>query len=249
LAFKLDSAIAAETIGPNDLAFAKSLLSGFAKYRSFTDRQRPHVERLVSPRVASPDEALAKRLQQALPQIPERDIGFATSLLSGYSRYGSFTDRQRPHVERLATSFAPVVADPATPAPVAAPAPPAETLCPNICSKVNLDGFSRFTFEKLGLSLKNDGSMIWVKWDGVLAGRIDCSTKVYHETRRNLAPYALGKAKEALLRVEADPLSAARENGVRTGRCSCCSRPLTDPVSIGYGIGPICRERGFSIML
>jgi hypothetical protein len=133
-------------------------------------------------------------------------------------------------------------------APVA-PEKPQATRCPNICSKVNLDGFSRFTVGKLALSLKNDGSVIWVKWNGRIAGSIDPATAEYRQTRRYLADYALIQCLAALLAVEADPLAAARENGVKTGRCSCCGRPLTDPTSISYGIGPICRERGFGIVL
>lgn len=29
------------------------------------------------------------------------------------------------------------------------------------------------------------------------------------------------------------------------GRCCVCARPLTDPESIGNGIGPVCAEKGF----
>ena len=41
--------------------------------------------------------------------IAERDLAFATSLSNGFVKYGSFTPKQRPHVERLiAAPAAPV---------------------------------------------------------------------------------------------------------------------------------------------
>ena len=250
---RLGEALAEGAIGERDRYFAQSLLDGFRKYGSFTDRQRPHVERLLSgpsAPVDGPDKALGERLRASLPHVAPLDQGFAQSLLNGFDRYGSFTDRQRPYVERIVQNVAAALSFAAmAPKAPKAPEKPQATLCPNICSKVNLDGFSRFTVGKLSLTLKNDGSVIWVKWDGRIAGSIDPVTCGYRETRRYLAGYALGEALAALLAVEADPLAAARENGVKTGRCSCCGRPLTDPVSIGYGIGPICRERGFGIKL
>jgi hypothetical protein len=45
---------------------------------------------------------------------------------------------------------------------------------------------------------------------------------------------------QAVREIEADPLAAAKETGLLTGRCSCCGRELTDPASIEIGIGPIC---------
>lgn len=40
-------------------------------------------------------------------------------------------------------------------------------------------------------------------------------------------------------------LDDAKNFGHRTGRCCCCGRTLTNPVSIENGIGPICAERYF----
>ena len=246
--------LALGTIAERDVSFARSLLVGFDRYGAFTDKQRPHARRLAEAAPATPvegpDAPLAAALRAALPQLAPSDQSFAASLLSGYDRFGSFTDRQRPYAEKLATRArpveAPVDSEPRTEPTVGQPV---QTLCPNICGIVHLNGFSRFTVGKLGLSLKNDGSVIWVKWDGRIAGSIDPATTAYRASRRYLADYALAQALEALLAIEADPLAAARENGVKTGRCSCCGRPLTDPTSIGFGIGPICRERGFGIVL
>jgi hypothetical protein len=251
LYFALRVALAEDKVAAGSRDFAKSVLSGYDKYGSFTPKQADAVRNLLARSsgqaepnpVAGPDVALAARLRHALPDMPGRDVTFATSLLSGFDRYGSFTDRQRPHAERLAAYQRPELAP-------QAPEKAAGTFCPNICAKVSLTGFSRFTVAKLALSLKNDGTCIWVKWDGSIVGVIDCGTTEYRATRRYVSGnYQHAQALEALLAVEADPLAAARENGIKTGRCSCCGRPLTDPVSIGYGIGPICRERGFGITL
>ena len=249
---QLKAAIEGGKVAAGSLDFAKSVMGGFVKYGSFTPKQADAVRNLLARSngqaepntVEGPDAPLARALRDVVPHLGDSDMNFALSLLSGYDRFGSFTDRQRPYAEKLAAKFSPQAAREAAPsAPETAPAR-AYYLMPNIISKVNLNGFSRFTVGKLALSLKNDGSVVWVKWDGRIAGSIDSSTGEYRSTRRYLADYALGECLKALLAVEADPLAAARENGIKTGRCSCCGRPLTDPVSIGFGIGPICRERG-----
>ena len=48
---------------------------------------------------------------------------------------------------------------------------------------------------------------------------------------------------EELKSASADPVAAAREFGHSSGRCACCRRDLSDPVSVWLGIGPICLER------
>lgn len=47
----------------------------------------------------------------------------------------------------------------------------------------------------------------------------------------------------ALKTAAADPVAAAKQYGMTTGRCGCCGRSLSDPVSIYGGIGPVCLER------
>jgi hypothetical protein len=41
----------------------------------------------------------------------------------------------------------------------------------------------------------------------------------------------------------ADPAAAARMFGAETSTCMCCGRGLDHPVSVKYGIGPICNAR------
>ena len=52
-------------------------------------------------------------------------------------------------------------------------------------------------------------------------------------------------ARAAVARTAANALEEAVIDGRKTGRCSCCGRELTDPVSIANGIGPICAEGFF----
>ncbi len=47
----------------------------------------------------------------------------------------------------------------------------------------------------------------------------------------------------AVAAVAADPVAAIVQHGHLTGKCSFCSRPLTDGGSIAHGYGPICAER------
>lgn len=49
-----------------------------------------------------------------------------------------------------------------------------------------------------------------------------------------------------LASIAAAPLVAAARFSVHKVRCLCCSRPLRDPMSTTYGIGPECRA-GFPI--
>jgi hypothetical protein len=234
-------------IAERDTQFARSLIDGFTKYGSFTDKQRPHAARLAglaapapivphTPLAACPtsgvsDAQLAERLGDYLPRLAARDVDFATSLLAGFKRYGSFTDRQRPHVGRLVAQFH-TDGD--------APAAPAAKLYPNLCKVVSLDAFAHFSVGDFKASLKNDGSVIWLKFDGTLFGSVNTASHAFRALPRGLSDDATKRAIQTLDIIEADPAKAAKESGILTGRCSCCSRPLTDPQSIEIGIGPIC---------
>jgi hypothetical protein len=236
-------------IAARDTAFARSLMDGFTKYGSFTPKQRPHVERLAGLAPAAPVEApangvsdkqLAERLGDYLPRLAPRDVNFADSLLAGFKRYGSFTPKQRPHVERLVAQFH---TDGDVDSDVKAPPFIAPSLYPNLTKVVSLDAFARFLVGNFRASLKNDGSVIWLKWEDTLFGVIDHATGAFRPLRKGLTDAAHKMAVHALNEIERDPRAAASADGILTGRCSCCSRPLTDPASIEIGIGPICLEK------
>lgn len=84
---------------------------------------------------------------------------------------------------------------------------------------------------------RNAGAL-YVQYKGEYAGKI-VSGK-YQAT--SAAP---ADTIEKINEIAADPLGVAQMYGKQTGRCCCCSRELTDPVSIERGIGPICEAKWF----
>jgi len=50
---------------------------------------------------------------------------------------------------------------------------------------------------------------------------------------------------EQIVKIGRDPLAEAIAHGKATGRCACCGRELSDPVSIERGLGPLCEENFF----
>jgi hypothetical protein len=245
LAFALEQALALETVAPGSIGFAQSVLGGYQKYGSWTEKQVAAVQNLLArsagqpePQpVEGPDAPLARALEAALTRIAPRDVGFATSLLNGYKRYGSFTDRQRPHAERLVYSATAIPAAPSAPETVGGRA---LLNLPATAALFAPDRFSRFSVGPVSLSRSNDGALVWIKFAGYgkVVGKLalpSASTSLFRIE---------GEDRDTLIRtlmlIESDPKAAAAADGVRTGRCSCCGRELTDPTSISIGIGPIC---------
>jgi hypothetical protein len=204
---------------------------------------REQAARAVAPiaapvQLGNPDAAIAAALTERLNDLG-RDASFARSLLAGFAKYGSFTERQRPHAQRLA--FPKTDAQPAT-ADQPAPAP-SRPVAAAIAALLGPQGFARLTVGPLQVAAKNDFSCAWVKWDGQLVARLGLPDGTIFGLPRHAAPEVIAAATSALLAVESDPLAALKSHGIATGRCGCCSRPLTDPTSIAIGIGPICLER------
>lgn len=54
------------------------------------------------------------------------------------------------------------------------------------------------------------------------------------------APKCTEQQKQGILAACADPLKAVLAFGKKFGRCSLCNRPLSDPISLERGVGPIC---------
>lgn len=79
---------------------------------------------------------------------------------------------------------------------------------------------------------------VYVKCDSQYVGKIV-----------NGAFYAMGDVPvEWLAAIKAcsdDPEGSAIRYGKETGICSCCSRKLTNPLSVELGIGPVCRANFF----
>ena len=68
-----------------------------------------------------------------------------------------------------------------------------------------------------------------------------CSVAVTGVVRAREA--RLASLVAAALNRFADPAAAARMFGAETSSCMCCARELDHPVSVKYGIGPICNSR------
>lgn len=70
------------------------------------------------------------------------------------------------------------------------------------------------------------------------AGRIT-TDGVFHSVLSQCTPQWRA-VTDLLFNADADPIKAAGQYGIESGKCGCCGRELTDPDSIKIGIGPIC---------
>lgn len=97
-----------------------------------------------------------------------------------------------------------------------------------------------YAFKRAPDAGRNPGMVyVTLKDTGAYLGKID-GTGRFSPSRDCVAENV-----DALRVIGADPLAAARESGKLTGRCSCCGRELSDPISIQNGIGPICEQKFF----
>lgn len=89
------------------------------------------------------------------------------------------------------------------------------------------------------VAVKPGRACFWITLDGELCGKL--------EQDGTAALWKLGSnhdaVEKALLMAAMQPLKAMQHFGHLTGRCSCCRRTLTDPVSVELGIGPICKAK------
>ena len=244
-----------------------------ASYRQMSEiAQRNHVPTPSINEIKGPSAELlvlagqefSRRASRRADNFAARSSEVCFDMAAKLRRFGSYaSERQAAYAEKLvvwsgarelcidrAAEEGPCT-PPKAPAEliVHVPAPkPEREKFPQVCDTVNLNKFARFSVGRLTIVLKNDGSLLFVKWGSTVIGRIEPISGEF--IPKNYVPIPKSEvelALAALREVEKDPLQAARENGIRTGRCSCCSRALTDPVSVSYGIGPICRARGWGV--
>lgn len=166
---------------------------------------------------------------------------FATSLSNNLAEYGTLTDGQVAGVRKCIARAAERKAERATNAP-AVDTTGTDQLKASLQRAID-SGLKRvkISVDELSFSLakpnsKNPGA-VYVKSHGEYAGKID--------NGRFFAAYGFNQIVSRVETVMRDPLAAAKEYGVRTGKCSCCGRELTDPNSIAAGIGPICEGKFF----
>lgn len=101
---------------------------------------------------------------------------------------------------------------------------------------------SKLTIGAVTIARKNQDSLCWVKLAGRegVFGKIENGALSLFWGRLHTAKVDAKVVEADLLRIEQDPEAAAVLHGKASGRCSICSRDLTDPVSIERGVGPIC---------
>jgi hypothetical protein len=166
--------------------------------------------------------------------------GFAASLLSGLTRYGSLTPRQLETVQRIVREDAERAAAP-KPTGVSVDISKVITSLKAARShilypKLRLAGF---VFSLAGANSANAGA-VYVKSNGdVYLGKIiPTDTGARFLKSRDCS----AETEAQVIASAQDPEAAAVAYGKEYGRCSCCGRTLTDPESIARGIGPICAE-------
>jgi len=77
---------------------------------------------------------------------------------------------------------------------------------------------------------------IYIKHDGEYLGKLKDGVLTLGPP---MAEELLAELRELIV----DPGESAKAYGLRTGKCSCCGRTLTNHESIDLGIGPICRAK------
>ena len=165
-------------------------------------------------------------LRAAIGDLLPRDRDFATSLCDAAIR-GPLTDKQRHWVN--------IMLERAQAAKAAPKAAPAVTRLPNLFDL--MQRLAKLEIGFLTIARKNQSDLCWIKAEGVegVIGKLDGGVLSLFARCADRAAVTA-----ALLEIERDPKAAAVLHGKASGRCSVCSRDLTDPESIARGVGPIC---------
>ena len=106
--------------------------------------------------------------------------------------------------------------------------------------------------ERVSISLNTGGGIrfgrgrngtIYVSDCGEFGSRRDYGRIAIGATEITLRDDVAPEVALAVAAVAADPVTAIVQHGPLTGKCSFCSRPLTDGGSISHGYGAICAEK------
>jgi len=158
-------------------------------------------------------------------------------------RFGSFiSEKQAAYAAKLVLWTQPreQIAQPVQPGPVAAPVSrgPATLALPKLFDL--MQRLSKLTIGPITIARKNQDTLCWIKHEDAekVVGRLNGEHGSLTLWQR--LGVDNGDLLTALLDIERDPQAAAVLHGKASGRCSVCSRDLTDPESIERGIGPIC---------
>lgn len=173
-----------------------------------------------------------------------RNFAFAASMVTAVQTYGHLTEKQLATVDRLIAQDA----DRNAARTVEAKAREVQVVGVNgvieALTKATRSGHKapKLRTEAATFSMAKENSpnagCVYVKDGDLYLGKI--TPEGAFKPSRDCTP----DARQAVAAVTANALDAAIEYGRKTGKCSCCGRELTDPVSVAKGIGPIC-EAGF----
>ncbi len=191
-------------------------------------------------------------LNAAIPNLKPNDASFAHSLLSHYARYGSWSVKQAPGVDKL-LERAKNGGQPAAATAVGQVTgilklfeqakrhlkfPAVELGIPalgnDVAMRLNIAGDRAKVPGSLTVvdanKDPNTGRRAWL-------GRITLDGQFQPSDRGSNPAIAKRLAEFA-----ADPARVAAEHGRLTGRCCFCRLPLSDPRSTAVGYGKICAE-------
>jgi hypothetical protein len=193
-----------------------------------------------------------QNLRAVLPQLATGDRSFAESLLNQFERRGTLSEKQWPHVTRLAEKAAQgekpreteALGDLSGILALFENASKSGLKRPTIV--LGVDGIGSIKINVAGETAKVPGSLNVVAKDQVDGygrplwfGRI-LQSGAFEKSPRATSPAAL----LAQLRAFAErPAEVAAEHGKLTGCCCFCNRPLKDERSTEVGYGPICADK------
>lgn len=170
---------------------------------------------------------------------------FGTSLYGAVQQYGNLTEKQLAAVQKIIEKSKVEAAERAV-----ADANPElqDSIMPVVDAfkKAKMLGAkrSKLRLSEVVFSLAPDSGKnadhIYIKAkNGTYLGKV-APTGAFTSSRE-----CTPELREVILRVGADPLTAAIDYGRMSGECACCGRELTDQQSIDDGIGPVCKQKYF----
>jgi hypothetical protein len=226
---RVAAVLRAPAVSPDNARFIAELLAAASRFAQRTDE--------FSFGKPATCRDLADKLQHFGCWASDRQADFAYKLIGWSLPRGAVHPLAVPQQAAQAPASAPI-ARPVAPTP--APAP--ETRLPRLFDL--MQRLSKLTIGALTIARKNQDSLCWVKLEGVqqVVGKIE-GGKLTIFAARLANTLAVDVLLRLLLVIEHDPEAAAVQHGKLSGRCSVCSRDLTDPESIARGIGPVCAEK------
>jgi hypothetical protein len=161
--------------------------------------------------------------------------GFASDLCHAYE-IKRLSDAQRLWILKLAADLQ---------AEAVAPASPFQPIV-DALARMQDGRKARVTLHLQGLTLKfcstgnNAGGISLTRGDAYL-GKLTKTGRLF--LSGSLGDQGTLALEQQLADIAADPQAAAIHYGRTSGRCACCNRDLSNPVSLFGGIGPVCLER------